>query len=60
MNQATEGIKQCGRIDTLVINNDKLREKYGNLSLINAFEQADDVLTIAAKGIAGDFYNRTD
>ena len=54
MNQATDGIETMRDVvDTLlVINNDKLREKYGNLSLINAFEQADDVLTIAAKGIA--------
>ena len=54
INQATDGIERMrDEVDTLlVINNDKLREKYGNLSLINAFEQADDVLTIAAKGIA--------
>ncbi len=52
--QAEEGLdKMRDVVDTLlIINNDKLREKYGNLSLINAFEQADDVLTIAAKGIA--------
>ena len=53
-NQAQIGIeKMRDAVDTLlIINNDKLREKYGNLSLINAFEQADDVLAIAAKGIA--------
>ena len=40
-------------VDTLlVINNDKLRELYGNLTLDNAFEEADNVLTTAAKGIA--------
>ncbi len=40
-------------VDTLlVINNDKLREMFGNLSLRNAFEEADNVLTTAAKGIA--------
>ena len=52
--QAEIGIeKMRDAVDTLlIINNDKLREKYGNLSLINAFEQADDVLAIAAKGIA--------
>jgi cell division protein FtsZ len=52
--QAQIGIeKMRDAVDTLlIINNDKLREKYGNLSLINAFEQADDVLAIAAKGIA--------
>ena len=52
--QASEGIetmRQC--VDTLlVINNDKLREMFGNLSLRDAFEQADNVLTTAAKGIA--------
>ena len=44
--QAEMGLdKMRDCVDTLlVINNDKLREKYGNLSLINAFEQADDVL----------------
>lgn len=40
-------------VDTLlVINNDRLREMYGNLTLDNAFAQADDVLTTASKGIA--------
>jgi cell division protein FtsZ len=52
--QAEEGIEKMRQaVDTLlVINNDKLREMFGNLSLVNAFEQADDVLAIAAKGIA--------
>lgn len=52
--QAELGLdKMRDAVDTLlIINNDKLREMYGNLSLINAFEQADDVLAIAAKGIA--------
>ena len=52
--QAEDGIEQMrDAVDTLlVINNDKLREMFGNLSLVNAFEQADDVLAIAAKGIA--------
>jgi cell division protein FtsZ len=36
----------------LIINNETLREKYGNLKITEAFAQADDVLTIAAKGIA--------
>ncbi len=36
----------------LVILNDKLREIYGNLSIGNAFGQADNILTTAAKGIA--------
>ncbi len=36
----------------LVIMNDKLREIFGNLSVSQAFAQADNVLTTAAKGIA--------
>ncbi len=36
----------------LVILNDKLREVYRNLTLSNAFAQADNVLTTAAKSIA--------
>ncbi|MDA0195200.1 MAG: cell division protein FtsZ [Bacteroidetes bacterium] len=36
----------------LVISNDKLREVHGNLSIRDAFGQADNVLTTAAKGIA--------
>lgn len=36
----------------LVILNDKLREIYGNLSISEAFGQADNVLLTAAKGIA--------
>lgn len=51
---AKEGIEELKKhVDTiLIINNDKLRELYGNLSLSQAFSQADDVLTTAAKGIA--------
>lgn len=36
----------------LVISNDKLREIYGNLSISEAFAEADNVLTTASKGIA--------
>jgi len=36
----------------LVILNDKLREIFGNLSINQAFAQADNVLTTASKGIA--------
>ncbi|PZR40413.1 MAG: cell division protein FtsZ [Azospira oryzae] len=36
----------------LVIMNDKLREIYGNLAVGQAFSEADNVLTTAAKGIA--------
>ncbi|HAS35630.1 MAG TPA: cell division protein FtsZ, partial [Flavobacteriales bacterium] len=52
--QAEEGIQQMREnVDTLlVINNDKLREIYGNLAVHEAFAQADNVLTTAAKGIA--------
>lgn len=51
---AKEGIAELKKhVDTiLIINNDKLRELYGNLSLSQAFSQADNVLTTAAKGIA--------
>ena len=52
--QASGGIEEMRQaVDTLlVINNDKLRDLYGNLSLDNAFEHADNVLTTAARGIA--------
>lgn len=54
MKQAEAGIKELkDNCDTvLVILNDKLREIYGNLPIRNAFAQADNVLTTAAKGIA--------
>lgn len=52
--QAEEGIEEMKKhVDTLlVINNDKLREMYGNLSMGEAFAQADNILTTAARGIA--------
>jgi cell division protein FtsZ len=52
--QAEDGLEELRKsVDTLlIINNDRLREMYGNLSLGNAFAQADNVLAIAAKGIA--------
>ncbi len=52
--QAAAGIEELrNAVDTLlVINNDRLRDQYGNLSLDNAFEHADNVLTTAARGIA--------
>ncbi|MEQ8903915.1 cell division protein FtsZ [Ekhidna sp.] len=54
MQAAEDGIKELKKYcDTvLVIMNDKLREIYGNLSISEAFGQADNVLTTAAKGIA--------
>ncbi len=36
----------------LVINNERLREIYGNLSLTEAWSKADNILSVAAKGIA--------
>ncbi|GAB1419858.1 hypothetical protein MASR2M12_26230 [Bacteroidales bacterium] len=52
--QAIEGIEELRKhVDTLlIISNDKLREEYGNMRLTEAFKKADDVLTIASKGIA--------
>ncbi|MCB0790902.1 MAG: cell division protein FtsZ [Flavobacteriales bacterium] len=52
--QAGSGIEELrGHVDTLlVINNDRLRDLFGNLSLDNAFGHADNVLTTAARGIA--------
>lgn len=53
-NQADSGIEEMrNAVDTLlVINNDRLRDLYGDLSLDNAFEHADNVLSTAARGIA--------
>lgn len=52
--QAEEGLDAMRRsVDALlIINNERLRELTGNLTLGNAFSQADDVLAVAAKGIA--------
>jgi len=52
--QAEEGLKELREhVDTiLIINNDKLREMYGNLKLGEAFSHADDILNTAAKSIA--------
>ncbi len=54
INQAIDGINELRQhVDSLlVINNEKLREVYGDLKLSAAFSHADDVLTKAAKGIA--------
>ncbi|MBR10298.1 MAG: cell division protein FtsZ [Rickettsiales bacterium] len=54
MKAANEGIAELkANCDTvLVILNDKLREIFGNLAIREAFAQADNVLTTAAKGIA--------
>jgi cell division protein FtsZ len=52
--QALEGLDNLKKnVDAiLVISNDKLKEIYGDLSLSAAFNNADDVLTTAAKSIA--------
>ncbi len=52
--QADEGLAALrDNVDTLlVICNDKLREMHGNLKISEAFSKADDILTVAAKGIA--------
>jgi len=52
--QAEEGLEAMRKnVDTLlVINNDRLRDLAGNLTLSNAFAKADNILTTAAKGIA--------
>jgi cell division protein FtsZ len=52
--QAVEGIEELqNHVDSLlVINNEKIREIYGDLKISEAFSKADDVLAIAAKGIA--------
>ncbi len=54
LQQAVDGIKNLEEnVDSLlVINNEKLREIYGDLKLSEAFSNADGVLTTAAKGIA--------
>lgn len=54
LSQAELGIEALrASCDTvLVILNDKLREIYGNLPIGQAFGEADNVLTTAAKGIA--------
>ena len=52
--QALEGINELkDHVDSLlVINNEKLFEMYGDLTITTAFSKADNVLTMAAKGIA--------
>jgi len=52
--QAEKGIEELKKnVDTLLlISNEKLREIHGNLKISEAFGKADDILTVAAKGIA--------
>ena len=54
ISQAIEGIKEMESfVDSLlVINNEKIREMYGDFKISEAFSKADDVLGTAAKGIA--------
>ncbi len=53
-NQAALGIEKLrANVDSLiVINNNKLREVYGNLGFKAGFSKADEVLATAARGIA--------
>lgn len=52
--QAIDGIAEMeGHVDALlVINNERIREMYGDFKISEAFARADNVLTTAAKGIA--------
>lgn len=54
INQALEGIAEIEKYSDslLVVNNEKIREMYGDLKVSEAFSKADDILAIAAKGIA--------
>ena len=54
LEQAQRGLERLKeRVDSLiVINNNKLREVYGNLGFKAGFAKADEVLATAAKGIA--------
>lgn len=52
--QAQEGIEKLRKtVDSLlIINNENIRELYGRMSLGQAFGKADEVLSLATKGIA--------
>ncbi len=52
--QGLEGLEELKKyVDTIiVISNDKLKAIHGNLTISQAFGQADNILTTAAKGIA--------
>ena len=54
LSQAIDGLEELRQnVDALlVINNEKFREIYGDLEMSEAFAKADDILTVAAKGIA--------
>lgn len=52
--QAIEGIKELEKyVDSLlVINNERIREMYGDFGISEAFSRADNILATAARGIA--------
>ena len=52
--QALDGVERIAQhvAALLVINNERLREIYADLTFMNAFGKADDTLSIAAKSIA--------
>ena len=52
--QALKGVEEISKnVDALlVINNERLRDIYSDLTVLNAFARADDTLTTAAKSIA--------
>lgn len=54
IDQALDGVEEMARhVDALlVINNERLREIYPDLTVLDAFGKADDTLSVAAKSIA--------
>ena len=54
IDQALDGLEEMQKhVDALlVINNERLREIYPSLTLLDAFAKADDTLSVAAKSIA--------
>ena len=54
IDKALDGVEAMSKeVDALlVVNNERLREVYSELSVLNAFEKADDTLTVAARSIA--------
>lgn len=54
IDQALDGVEEISKhVDALlVINNERLREIYPELTVLNAFAKADDTLSVAAKSIA--------
>lgn len=54
IDQALDGVEEMAKnVDALlVINNERLRKIYPDLTVLSAFEKADDTLSVAAKSIA--------